>query len=63
MAGTKGRWKTCVCGCGRKFRSRIQKRKYFEYACKNKAAQARLRERAKGYTELHAAEVGALGGD
>lgn len=62
MAGNgNGKWRTCVCGCRRKFRSGIKNKKYFEYACKNKDAQRRLRERARGYSELHAAEVGANG--
>ena len=62
MAGN-GKWRTCACGCGRRFRPRVRTQKYFEYACKNKAGQARLRERAKGFPERQAEAHGAMGGN
>jgi hypothetical protein len=56
-----GKWRLCACGCGRKFRSHLKTRKYFEYACKNKDAQRRLRDRAKKYHEMNAEQNGAMG--
>jgi len=56
-----GQWRVCACGCKRKFRPKVSTQRYFNRACKNRAGSARLRERARGYSELSAEAHGSLG--
>lgn len=37
----------CQCGCGKRFRPKVRWQKYATLRCKNRAAAARLRERAR----------------
>lgn len=49
----------CGCGCGRKFQQKVLWQLYLDETHKNRAAQARLRERAKGFPERRAEQSGA----
>lgn len=46
------RRKSCGCGCGRVFTPRKKNQKYLNQVHKNRAAQHRLRQRAKAYYDL-----------
>lgn len=45
-----------VCGCGRTFLKTKKSRKYCGASCRNNAAQKRLRDRAREFTQLQEAQ-------
>jgi hypothetical protein len=51
----------CVCGCEKIFRPKRRDQRYRSQVCRNRASQARLRERARMFPERSAENQGVMG--